>query len=279
MSDKDSCHYSAGYSETSLTPVVDDDIIHRQMMDDLQLYAGLLNERGEIDRAKELRQLFEHRYTEPLAHFRRVMQLCPDEEVDPDGYAGWMESQRYWYDFAEKDMRTASLVRRLATSINEKINANQPKPSTHLNKQGNLVDEHGKDYFEEPEGNEFSALTRGMEALSGVAVPLSRFQALDIIETLDRQIGTEYGELYLYADLEFQERDGGEMYDIDGNLHIIEPNFEHQRGYAEVEARVVSKVDQLRQILGRYVVLLSAEQQKMYIYKYKLDSPTPKIAP
>lgn len=228
--------------------------------EDIEVFLSSAKE--ELTKTESLRSRFVGKYAEHLVHELRVSQLRPSEQEDPEGYTQWMESNTYLESLAQKDMRTASIIKRLTTPVNERINRNTPQQH-RVNKWGNPINEYGRDLWLHPhkEEDEFEELERMGKLYEGIEVPINRLQTLEILELFEEEISST-GFSLIVADIQFDGRDGGVMYRADGTEIYAQPNIHAQMEYKKEEDRVEEQVREISEAQIRYVNLLPASEQK-----------------
>lgn len=248
-------HSLSGQIESNLVPLPQ----KSSFLEELEEITLFLAQEDTPTRTELLRQQFEERYAEQLFHQRRIMQSRPSPEDNPDLYMDWKESEAYLHSLAKDDIRTASIVRRYVTPLDERISRNVSQ-KRRFNKHGWEVDEYGRDLALLDE-DEFAELERSANRRHGVEVPINRFETQSIIDGLEHD-AIDARNYLAYSDIIYGEREGGEMYTADGTLVFVEPNLEHQKAYDSDVERVEEEVRKIREVLDRYKALFSVDQDK-----------------
>lgn len=114
---------------------------HQKIMEELAPYMDLVSEDETPQPGTVLKQKFEDRYADFLEHQGRILEPEPSHIDDPEGYEEWRKSQDYIDELAVRSLRTAVIVRRLATPLHQRINQNQPPAPRRINRQGYEIDE------------------------------------------------------------------------------------------------------------------------------------------
>ncbi len=234
----------------------------QQITDDLGPYLSLMKPNGKLDKTSVIRVGFESRYSEELAHYRQTLLPQPDKEDDPEAYRQWLASQEYWTNLARSDMRAAMIVKRLATSVDEKVNTNQP-PHERQNRHGEEIDEYGTSVWRREilnyERDEQAGIDTDIEEMikasaieAGVVVPLNQFEVEAITRHLEHTAITETN-LLAYDEISIGPwEEGDEAYTVDGKLVIIEFDSRKQALYQQRVDEATSKTEQLNNVAERY---------------------------
>ncbi len=255
--------------EYGLVPV-DDSLVLRDFESFLEV---------EDEPNHSLRDRFEEKYAEELFHFRTVQLPCPDRNSDPEGYRQWIESRNYTHDLARVDKRRAIIAKRLATSIDEKIEANQPPVPFRLDRNGCEIGQYGNHWprYEGDDDEEgFRELILDGEASEGITVPLNKFEVEKITRRLER-LQQEIGQRIMFADIEYDGRDGGEVWVRNGETYeskIVAPDPEKQRLFAKEEARIRDQVAALDRVIAHYEALFDSSLSDIELRAIK-RLPTP----